>query len=233
MRKAAVAAVLLAVISFSLCACLGTQSEVVSGYLKAGSFVSVYDVDETLDLSDSVLCLRFSDGTTGERKIEGSYISGFDTSTTGEKSLTVTYGEKIVLIWDYEVVYSADPTKQIKTSARLKAENTFYDAGCSTSLELRKGDLQGAAALSFTLKYSSSDATPRIVVGADWDYRIYSYGSGEWGVVVFTRDGSVKENLSFNAVTQGAETPPDIKSIIISDGEKDLDLPDAGGESDA
>lgn len=233
MRKAAVTTVLLIAILFSLCACVGTQSEVVSGYLKAGSFAAVYDVDEILDLSNSVICLRFADGDTSERQISSGNVTGFDTSTTGEKTLTITYGNNILLTWDYEVVYSADPTKRIETSARIKEENTFYDSGCSTALELKKGDLKGAAALSFTLKYASDDVTPRVVIGAGWDYRIYSYGTGEWGVVVFTRDGSVKETLVFNVVTQGADTPPDIKSIKISDGEKDYDLPDAGGESDA
>lgn len=232
MRKAC-AVVLATIIVFSLCACVGTQTEVVSGYLKAGSFASVYDVDEILDLENSVLVVRFSDGTTEERKILDSYVSGFDTSTTGEKTLTVSYGKNIVLNWEYEVIYSADPTRQIKTTARVEAENTFFDGGCSTALELKKGDLEGVAALSFTLSYSETGVVPSIVTASGWDFRIYSYGEGEWGAVLFAPDGDIEERLIFNVVGQGASEPPHIGAIKVSDGKSDYNLPDTGGNDNA
>lgn len=225
--------ILIFAILFTLCACVQTQAEVVSGYLKAGSFAYVYDVDEILDLEKAVLVVRFSDGTTEERKIEDSFVDGFDTSTTGQKTLTVTYGEKISLTWDYEVLYSADPTKEIKTTARASSETTFYEGGCSLEITLNKGNLEGIAAMSFTISYADSAVVPTIVIASGWDYGIYSYGAGQWGAVVYAPDGNTEEKLVFNVVGQGAAEPPHIGTVKVSDGKSDYDLPDAGGNDNA
>lgn len=53
-----------------------------------------YYVGEELDTSNSYVTVNYENGSSTNIPLTGSYVSGFDTASSGSKSLTITYGGK-------------------------------------------------------------------------------------------------------------------------------------------
>lgn len=62
----------------------------------------MYEISQTLDVSNDVLVLTYDDGKQEEIALDVSMISGFDTSTQGSRTMTITYKEETCTV-DYEV----------------------------------------------------------------------------------------------------------------------------------
>src|SRR5690606_2755979 len=79
---------------------LGKNKDVIGidTFLDKTKFV----IDEELDLSKSLLLIYCSDGTFVETKLDESMISGFNTLTSGIKTLNISYNDFVEEI-EYEV----------------------------------------------------------------------------------------------------------------------------------
>ena len=80
-----------------------------------------YKLNEALDLGTSKLVLTYSDDSQQTISITTSMISGFDSSTCGNKTMTITYKDKSKKV-DY-VVYTTDATT-VKSAIRTKLIDT-------------------------------------------------------------------------------------------------------------
>lgn len=80
-----------------------------------------YKLNETLDLGTSKLVLTYSDDSQQTISITTSMISGFDSSTCGRKTMTISYKGKSEKI-DY-VVYTTDAAT-VKSAIRTKLIDT-------------------------------------------------------------------------------------------------------------
>ncbi len=58
----------------------------------SGDYKKQYAVGDRISLKNMVLTVSYSDGSTKEIAADDAMISGFDTSTRGEKTVTVSYG---------------------------------------------------------------------------------------------------------------------------------------------
>lgn len=80
-----------------------------------------YKLNEALDLGTSKLVLTYSDDSQRTISITTSMISGFDSSTCGRKTMTITYKDKSKKV-DY-VVYTTDAAT-VKSAIRTKLVDT-------------------------------------------------------------------------------------------------------------
>ena len=88
---------ILTILTLTLCitACTGdeTDAAVKSIEIVSGSVTTQYNVGDTVDFSGIKVKVTFDDNTTKEIGYSDVQISPVDTSTAGEKTVTVTYGE--------------------------------------------------------------------------------------------------------------------------------------------
>ena len=82
-------------VSFSL-----TEEEIAS--ISATVNKTRYYIGDTLDVSNSYITANYVNGGSSNITLNANYVSGFDTSTTGAKSLTISYGGKSVQV-NYQV----------------------------------------------------------------------------------------------------------------------------------
>ena len=78
-----------------------------------------YKLNEKLDLLDAKLVVTFNDATQSVLIITNDMISGFDTTTTGQKTLTITYQTKEIKV-DYVV------KEDFNTIMSKTAKNLLY-----------------------------------------------------------------------------------------------------------
>ena len=96
----------IAFVCFSLCfaGCsfnLGQKPTLESIDIK-GSIQTEYAINERLNLNGAKLILTYSNDSQKELDVTASMVSGFDTTTAGNKTLTITYKEKTARV-DYIV----------------------------------------------------------------------------------------------------------------------------------
>ena len=137
---------------------------------------TVYATGETFDLSGMVVTATMSDGTTAELG-EGEYtVSEFDSSTAGEKTITVTYAADTSLTATFKVtVKEAEPVDTVPPVIS-GADDVAVEFGASfdpmagvKAVDDVDGDVTGAVKVSgdtvdtskpgaYTLVYTVSDA---------------------------------------------------------------------------
>ena len=78
-----------------------------------------YFVGEELDVTGAVLTVTYANGSTESVAVTDQMISGFSSETAGEKTLTVTYGEKSV---EFTIIVSEAQITGIEISAEPKTE---------------------------------------------------------------------------------------------------------------
>ena len=136
----------------------------------------MYATGETFDLSGMVITATMSDGTTAELG-EGEYtVSEFDSSTAGEKTITVTYAADTSLTATFKVtVKEAEPVDTVPPVIS-GADDVAVEFGASfdpmagvKAVDDVDGDVTGAVKVSgdtvdtskpgaYTLVYTVSDA---------------------------------------------------------------------------
>ena len=137
---------------------------------------TVYAIGDALDLSGMVVTATMSDGTTAELG-EGEYtVSEFDSSTAGEKTITVTYAADTSLTATFKVtVKEAEPVDTV-SPVISGADDVAVEFGASfdpmvgvKAVDDVDGDVTGAVKVSgdtvdtskhgaYTLVYTVSDA---------------------------------------------------------------------------
>ncbi len=132
----------LIVCSFALVACKkdnNSNSETPSGKtvekieLLTTLATSFYVGDE-LDIDEAKIKVTYTDQTTEEIVITSQMVSGFDTASAGEKSLTITYGSKTISV-PYTVAELTITSLSVKTPFKTEyyeGEELFVDDGVAT-----------------------------------------------------------------------------------------------------
>lgn len=90
---------------------------------------NTYFVGETLDIDEAKIKVTYKNKNTEEIVIVAEMVSGFDTSTAGEKTLVITYEKKTIEV-PYTVVSIVPTTMVLKSNFK-----TAYYVGDSLSLD--------------------------------------------------------------------------------------------------
>lgn len=92
----------LAFACLSLCFAGCANQPILETIAVKNTFKTMYEINQTLDVSNDVLVLTYDDGKQEEIALDVSMISGFDTSSQGSRTMAITYQEKTCTV-DYEV----------------------------------------------------------------------------------------------------------------------------------
>ena len=85
---------LVAIIGFAMIACDGGGKTLVSIAVTTQPTKDVYDIGEELNTAGMIVTATYSDGSTGE--VTGYDVSALDSTTEGEKTITVSYQGKTI-----------------------------------------------------------------------------------------------------------------------------------------
>lgn len=144
-----------------------------------------YFVGETLDITEAKIKVTYKNQTTEEIVILAEMVSGFDTSTAGEKTLVVTYEEKTI-----EVPYTV--TAVIPTNMVVKTNfKTAYFVG--DALDFSGGEV--------TLTYNN-ETTKDVALTAD---HISNFSSAEAGSF----------NLTITVEGKTLEVPYTVTAVVL------------------
>lgn len=179
---------------------------------------TVYTTGETFDLSGMVVTATMSDGTTAELG-EGEYtVSEFDSSTAGEKTITVTYAADTSLTATFKVtVKEAEPVDTVPPVIS-GADDVAVEFGASFDpmagvkvVDDVDGDVTGAVKASGDTVDTSKPGAYTLV------YTVSDAAGNEASV---TRVATVKEKSGETPVEPGDKDPDGDKEPG-KDGDKD------------
>lgn len=225
--------ILLVLLSGALVGCSKRTIERVE--IKKNSFADTYKVDETLGFAGAYALVTYSSGDKEEIPVTPDMVEGFDTATTGNKTLFVTYKEVRSTPFSYRVYNPESAEREILTAARLVL---FADPGngfIDYTVRLNAAEL-AVTALSFTLSSEQTlgidaDLGNMTAVSDSWSAtyaaRISSDGT-KLKTVVFYEDGRTFDDGSVVIrlrVNGGENRSVHLTNITVSDGEKDYYLP--------
>lgn len=226
--------IILTVVSFAAC----SERKITEVTLASNSFPTEYKVDAPLDLTGAFVVLRYSDDNVERKEITVDMVEGFDTATTGEKTLTVKYGDFSVS-HTYRVYNPENAAKEIITTARLTL--SAYESGeyIEYTLRLNMGDLESISAISFTLQSETNlgigAAKTNLTVSSEGLNASYGNSLSDDGTtlktVIFETDGQtlmretgVIAKIRINGGNNRAVT---VKDVVLSDGSRNYYLPSA------
>ena len=182
-----------------------------------------YAIGDALDLSGMVVTATMSDGTTAAELGEGEYtVSEFDSSTAGEKTLTVTYAADTSLTATLELtVKEAEPVDTVPPVIS-GADDVAVEFGASfdpmagvKAVDDVDSDVTGAVKVSGDTVDTSKPGAYTLV------YTVSDAAGSEASV---TRVATVKEKSGETPVESGDKDP---------DGDKEPDKePDKDGDKD-
>lgn len=189
-----------------------------------------FDVDEQFCYDAATIKAVFSDGTEKAVPVTADMVVGFDSTTTGTKSLTISY-KGIERDYVYEVVYKKYPSREIVTAARIELKQVPYATGIGREVLLTEG-LSGVRGISFCIKSDSdlSDSKLNTLdIAGDWEINAQYVGAGEIRLVLYRTEGFSSGSIAtinFAGVTNAEIRLTD---IVLSDGKTDTYLPDTQG----
>ena len=203
--------------------------------VKSNSFKSAYEVDEKLDLTGAYVVLTYSGDNKEEIPLTEDMVQGFDTTTTGVKTLTVLFRGVESGPISYRVYNPEDASREITTRARLVL---YADEGAGYidyTVRLSAADLV-VKGIEFTLTSERSlgideDLSNLTAVSdsfaATYAAKLSSDGK-KLKTVVFYEDGRAFTDGSVVIrfrVTGGSNREVRLATITLSDGKKDHYLP--------
>lgn len=228
------AVVIIVISCFGLAACKNRDAEIaVSAVIVDGSVKETFDVDEEFCFDTAKLSVTFKDGSVREIAVDDTMLTEFDTSTTGLKTLTITYGG-IVLNAEYEVVYLNYPSREIVTKARLNVNQSAYPTGIGREIVLSQGEESGFCAVYFTVKGSDFLCDKSLnTLDISTKYNVtatpYFVDTKTIKFIIVSKtdfaDGNIAV-INFAGVTNAEVS---LTEIVVSDGTKDYYLPDTKG----
>ena len=217
----------------ALCGC--SKRTLNSVEIKKNSFKTTYEVDEALDLTGAYVLLTYSGDDKEEIPVTEEMVQGFDTATTGVKTLTVVYKGVESEPFSYRVYNPENASREVLTRARLLLYADPGNEYIDYTVRLNAAGLPVTAA-SFTLTSEQSlgvdaDLGNATAVSdswsATWSAKLASDGK-KLRIVVFYEDGrtftdgSVMIRLRING---GDNRSVRLANITVTDGEKDYYLP--------
>lgn len=122
---------------------------------------TTYEIGESLNTSGLKLKLNYSDGSS-EIVSSGFTTSGFDSSTAGTKTITVSYGGKSTT---FKVTVNASAIDENAPQITMNSVTTA--AGKEIALDLMIKNNPGIAGLAVSLKYDESVLTLKEVKNGD------------------------------------------------------------------
>ena len=234
MKKVVVTLLSLLFVLFALAGC--SVREIKDVTIKSGSFKDDYAVDERLDLSVALLAVNYGKDVEAV-EITDDMLTGFDTTTTGNKTMRVRY-EKYVFDVPYRVYNPENPAKDVVTGARFSLFADGGDGYVEYSVHFNAADLASVNAASFTLKSEFPlriDATmENLTVTSDFKSASYkcvlASGGTALKVVLFGQNGSTLPRngvLAKFKIEGGDNRSVSVGDIVLSDGQTDYYLPAA------
>lgn len=218
------------------CLLFACSSRTISSVdVAANSFRSSYAVDEKLSLDGSFVNVTYSSGDAERIQITADMVEGFDTATTGNKTLKVSYKT-----FSREISYSVYNPEMASRAIRTTARFTLYvdktDDETIYSIKLAAGDLSEVRAATFTLTSASSlgiaSDLGNTTCTSDAENLAFdaslSAGGTALKIVVFDPNGGTLDpNGAFFRirVNKGENRSVWLSDNMISDGKSDYYLP--------
>ncbi len=168
------------------------ESITVSGPTK-----TQYEIGDELDLTGLVVTAHYSDGS--EAAVEDYEVSGFDSSTAGEKTITVTYQDKTTTF-----------TVNVKEAAPVVTLESITVSG-PTKTEYEIGDELDLTGLVVTAHYS--DGNEKVLSAGDYEVSGFdSSTAGEKTITVTYQD----KTTAFTVNVKEAAPVVTLESITVS-----------------
>ena len=137
----------------------------------SGDYKKEYEIGENLDLDNMIVTAVFSDGST--KVIEGFRVSGFDSTTAGEKSVIISYeGVRVAITVTVKDASTPAQPSMVRISVDATNVKKEYESG-------NELDLTG-----LVVKGIYSDGSEK-ELGAS-DYRVSGYDSAKVGEQTIT-----------------------------------------------
>lgn len=207
------------------------KGDIVGIEIPDGTFRTVYFVDEEKNFESFDIVVVYEKGRETV-SLNADAAQGFDTSTTGEKTLTVKYGE-LSCDFNYRVVYEKNEAKDINTAARVKLAQSPAAYGLSREFEIENIDFEPLKAISFSLtgkeNFIDELSDVEAIVGAGWNYYSRKVSAKCVKILIYREQGEETElgtviiNLKESALTNMFI----LADVTASDGETDYNLPDS------
>ena len=183
------------------------ESITVSGPTK-----TEYEIDDELDLTGLVVTAHYSDGS--EAAVEDYEVSGFDSSTAGEKTITVTYQDKTTTF-----------TVNVKEAAPVVTLESITVTGPNKT-EYEIGDELDLTGLVVTAHYS--DGNEKVLSAGDYEVSGFDSSTAGEKTVTVTYQGetvsfkiTVKEDTASSEQPGESGKPDDNQSSSQPDGSQD------------
>ncbi len=236
MTKKTLVFFIIIILAFALSGCVNTsETTVASISISDSAFKDLYDIDEELNLEQIIITAKFKNGETLTIPCTADMVVGFDTKTSGDKSMYVVYKNVKSAPKEYKVVNKANQAVSITTTCRLFVQTQELPNAASYAFSIKVGDVSKISAISFTIK-SDSD----IGITADkmnmeitnllssWQAESYRVDKYTIKILVYKKSGlDITQDMSFatlNVIEQDT-VKVTVNTIVVSDGEKDYYLP--------
>lgn len=211
---------LIAFVAAVLCAC--TAVEEIA--LIENGVKTEYSVDEEFP-KDAKISVKYQGGRTETVNIGGGNVSGFDTSTSGTRTMTVNYGGKSLAV-EYNV------KGRVNTGARVTAEADFSEDSVKVTLRLSGLDTFGVSLYAIKIKttYSADklgDAVVRTTVDGWTVETVESAGTVSALFYDPNAEIPISADGAFAEITFGRVTSSDGTEIYFSGGSAGYDEIDA------
>ena len=201
-RSTSLGIALAAVFIFSLAGCGDKKSGSILGSVAleidrievTGNYKTQYNLNEQLDIDGIEVTVYYTNGTSKTVAITASNITGFDTSTTGNKTITITYGTKIVT-FGISVVNLAG-IDRLEVTSNCKTEYNIGETLDLTGLEVTVWYLDGTSTVVTNISASNISGFDSSTIGAKTI--TITYGNKTVLFVITVVDSSLP---SLNAVT--------------------------------
>ncbi len=236
MTKKLIILLVIVSLSFALFGCLqNDETSIVSISLAETSIKEIYDIDEELNLENIIITAKYKNGKSLQVPCTADMVIGFDSKTSGDKSLYILYKGVKSLVKAYKVVNKGNETVLINTTCRLNVESEELPNAASYAFSLEIGDLSNVSAITFTLKSISDMGVAIDKMNLDitnvlpgWQAESYRVDKYTLKILVYKTTGlDINQDLSFATLNIIEEEIVTItaNSITVSDGESDYYLP--------
>ena len=225
------------VMLFSSC----SERKITGISVRANSFPNTYEIDADYDeiLPGAYLTVSYSDGETEEVKITKDMIFGFNTQTTGNKTMYVQYKEFRSEDIKYTVYNPENVSRDISTTARLTLRVYDNATAMEYTVSLSKGNLPSVRAIQFTLESENSlsvtenQSNVSVLIGQEkLSYYTTLASDKKLKVVVYTENGATIDNgiVIKLKIDNSVNAKVKLSEITVSDGQNDYYLPMAKWE---
>lgn len=214
---------------------VGCQPSIDEVYVRANSFNANYAIDSNINYQGAFLVVEYSDDTKEDVAITPDMISNFNTSTTGQKTMTISYQEYKIDV-DYLVYNPENASLEILTSSRLSLACGKSLTHAEYTVSYRKGDLSILKAVTFTLKTSSTLGIEEdesllevgyLPDGWTYDFLIVNATTVKFVVYAYENAGINSDANLINVMVLGKDvaSSPTLIDVTVSDGINNYRLP--------